>query len=240
MSLCGSQRGEGEGVSGPSEAGATEVIACPACRHLLRVPVAWLGEAVQCPQCRARFRAPVRQGERLSEPELLEAGGAAAAGNQGGRGAGAPDAALWLPAYGLIVCGLAGLIVNVLITWRLHSDPEGSRAYVQHQIERLREWGFGADEAEAEQPQRDAERGEWAMRHLPWIVPASAGAAALALLGGLSIALRWNYRLAQIGCLAAGLNPVGLCCLPGALVGLWGLILLQSEEGRGHFGLPTL
>lgn len=232
----GPKEREGEGVSGASERGSTEVISCPACRHLLRVPVAWLGEAVQCPQCRARFRAPVRQGERLSVPELLDEGQAAVAGGASG----SADAALWLPAYGLIVCGLAGLIVNILITWRLHSDPEGSRAYIQQQMERLRQWGFGAEEAEAERQQRDAERQEWATRHLPWIVPASAGAAALTLLGGISIALRWNYRLAQIGCLAAGLNPVGLCCLPGALVGLWGLLLLQSAEGRGHFGLPVL
>jgi hypothetical protein len=175
----------------------------------------------------------------LSEPELLESGKASTPAGAG-NGTGSADPALWLPAYGLIVCGLAGLIVNVLITWRLHSDPEGSRVYIQQQVERLRQWGFGEDEAEEVRPQRDAERAAWAMRHLPWIVPASAVMAALALLGGISIALRWNYRLAQIGCLAAGLNLVGLCCLPGAMVGLWGLLLLQSEEGRGHFGLPGL
>jgi hypothetical protein len=226
-------------VSGASEPKSTEVISCPACRHLLRVPVEWLGEAVQCPQCRARFRAPIRHGDRLTEPELLEPTKASSpSGPEGGTGS--ADAALWLPAYGLIVCGLAGLIVNVLISWRLHSDPEGSRAYIQGQVAQLRQWGFGEEEAEEQRPQQDAERVAWAMRHLPWIVPASAVLAALALLGGISIALRWNYRLAQIGCLAAGLNLVGLCCLPGAIVGLWGLLLLQSEEGRGHFGLPPL
>lgn len=216
-----------------SRTGTTEVIRCPVCRHLLRVPVEWLGEAVQCPQCLARFRAPVRQGDKLGEPELLQAPPSTAVAE----GVGTADPALWLPAFGLIVCGVAGLIVDVAIVWRLWSDPAGSRAYVRHQVERLREWGFGVEEAEEQRQELDERRTELVMRHLPWIVPVSGVAAALALLGGLSIALRWNYRLAQVGCVAAAWNVVGLCCLPGALVGLWGLLLLQSEEGRSHFGL---
>ena len=36
----------------------TEVIACPACKHLVRVPLDWLGTQVQCPECKAMFRAP--------------------------------------------------------------------------------------------------------------------------------------------------------------------------------------
>ncbi|MCS7021799.1 MAG: zinc-ribbon domain-containing protein [Gemmataceae bacterium] len=220
-----------------SQPGSTEVIRCPACHHLLRVPMEWLGAAVQCPECQARFRAPVRQGDHLSEPELLA--GPVGASCSSPSGTAAADPALWLPAYGLIVCGLAGLIINLFLTWRLFHDPVAARAYVQQQIERLRDWGFGNDEPEEERADRDEQRTDLAMRHLPWIVPTCTVAAALALAGGVSIALRWNYRLAQLGCVAAALNLVGLCCLPGALVGLWGLLLLQSDEGREHFGLLT-
>ncbi len=211
---------------------ATEIIRCPTCRHLLRVPQEWLGTAVQCPECRTQFQAPVRLDGGLSEPVVLQAPARAAAASP------PPDNALYLPAYGLLVCGIAGLIVNLAITWRLHADPEGSREYIRGQVAKLREYGFGADDPEELRDQLDEARTAQAMRHLPWVVPAAAVAAALALLGGLSIALRWNYRLAQLGCIAAAFNLVGLCCLPGALVGLWALLLMQSAEGRGHFGLP--
>jgi len=55
------------------------------------------------------------------------------------------------------------------------------------------------------------------------------------LLGGLSIALQWNHRLAQVACVLAALNFAHLCCVPGAVAGLWGLLMLGSEEGREHF-----
>ena len=54
-------------------------------------------------------------------------------------------------------------------------------------------------------------------------------------LGGLSIALGWNYRLAQVGCVAAALNFTHLCCVPGAIAGLWGMLMINSDEGRAHF-----
>ena len=38
----------------------TEVIACPACRHLVRVPADWLGQPVQCPQCQSDFAIGAR------------------------------------------------------------------------------------------------------------------------------------------------------------------------------------
>ena len=49
----------------------TELIACPACDRLARVPIDWLGQPVQCPQCRAMFRAPVRQWDGLTAAELI-------------------------------------------------------------------------------------------------------------------------------------------------------------------------
>jgi hypothetical protein len=48
--------------------------------------------------------------------------------------------------------------------------------------------------------------------------------------------LRWNYWLAQLGCVLAMINISQCCCVPGSLAALWGLLMLNSEEGRGHFG----
>src|SRR5207249_9757968 len=86
----------------------TEVITCPACRHLLRVPADWLGQTVQCPECKATFRAPVRDGDRLTEPELISRPAPAAAPAAARK----PDVMLLLPAFGLLFVGFAGLVVN--------------------------------------------------------------------------------------------------------------------------------
>ena len=68
-----------------------------------------------------------------------------------------------------------------------------------------------------------------------WAFPFLAGASTVAFLGGLSIALRWNHRLAQAGCIGAALNVTGLCCVPGAVAGLWGLFML--DVGRRAWAL---
>ena len=69
-----------------------------------------------------------------------------------------------------------------------------------------------------------------------WVLPLFAGVSAIVLLGGLSIVLRWSHGLAQMGCVAAALNLPHLCCVPGSIAGLWGLVMLNSAEGRAHFG----
>jgi len=209
----------------------TEVIACPACNHLLRVPFDWLGQTVQCPECRARFRAPVRTADGLTKPELIEPP------------AKPPvvvrkklDAMLLLPAFGLLFCGVAGLIINGMLTYQFLADPAGSKQYIRDQLSKLREQGLGADDPPADRDKLDVQRAEQAARAMRWVLPLFAGVSALAFLGGLSIALGRSYRLAQLGCVAAALNVAHLCCVPGAVAGLWGLLMLNSEEGRAHFG----
>ena len=143
---------------------------------------------------------------------------------------------LLLPAFGLLLCGVAGTVVNGMLTYNFLADPAGAKQYILNQMPEFRKAGFGADDPPEEREKRDAERAEKWAGNLRWVLPALTLAAALAFLGGLSIALRWNFWLAQIGCVAAALNVVGLCCVPGAISGLWGLLMLNSEEGRGHFG----
>ena len=209
----------------------TEVISCPACRHLLRVPLDWLGQAVQCPECQARFRAPVRAGDRLTEPELLERPKAAPATARPRL-----DAMLLLPAFGLLLCGVAGVIVNGMLSYRFLADPVGSKQSIRGQLENLRAYGVGANDPPQDTGKLDDERAEQTARMMRWVLPLFTLVSAVVFLGGLSMALRWNYRLAQVGCVAAALNVPHLCCVPGAIAGLWGMLMLASAEGRAHFG----
>src|SRR5947207_22781 len=99
----------------------TEVIACPACKHALRVPLDWLGTQVQCPECKAMFRAPVRANGGLTEPELISRPPSAAAPAAPKR----PDLMLLVPAFGLLFCGVAGLIANAAALYLFFSHPGG-------------------------------------------------------------------------------------------------------------------
>jgi hypothetical protein len=211
--------------------GETEVISCPACNHLLRVPLDWLGQPVQCPECKAMFKAPVRDGDGLTRPELISR--PAAAKPEAKKKL---DAMLLLPAFGLLFCGVAGLVVNGMLTYKFLADPEGSKQYIRSQLPNFRKQGLGADDPPEQRDRLDDERAEKAARAMRWVLPTFAGVSAVVFAGGLSIALRRNYRLAQVGCVAAALNVPHLCCVPGAVAGLWGLVMLNSEEGRAHFG----
>lgn len=210
----------------------TEVISCPVCKHLLRVPLDWLGQQVQCPECKAMFRAPVRDGKGgLTEPELISrpATENAIAGRK------PLDAMLLLPAFGLLFLGIAGVIVNAMLSHRFLTDQAGSKQYVRDQLVNMRQFGLGKDDPPAEQDRLDDERAESTVRVLRVALPVFTAVSGLTFLGGLSIALRWNYRLAQLGCVVAAVNVPHFCCVPGAVAGIWGLLMLGSDEGRAHF-----
>ena len=216
----------------PPETPETEVVSCPACNHLLRVPLDWLGQPVQCPECQAMFKAPARDGAGgLTAPELISRPPAAARPAARKK----PDAMLLLPAFGLLLCGVVGLTANAVLAYRMLSDPAGGKRWAKDMIPALRQAGFGAGDPPEEREKLDEQRAEEMARVFRWVFPAGAGLSALALLGGLSVVLRRSHRLAQIGCVAAAVNLPHLCCVPGALAGLWGLLMLNSEEGRAHF-----
>jgi hypothetical protein len=213
----------------------TEVISCPACRHLLRVPLAWLGEQVQCPECRAMFRAPARDAAGgLTPAELISRPAPATAPPPRKRA----DAMLLLPAFGLLFCGVAGTIVNGVQAARYLGNPRAATDDVLNVTAELRRQNVLTDgpEQPGERAKFDEQRAAEYAPLLRVTAPAFTAVSALAFLGGLSMALRWNYRLAQVGCLAALLNLPNLCCVPGGVAGVWGLLMLGSEEGRAHFG----
>jgi hypothetical protein len=209
----------------------TEVISCPACRHLLRVPMDWLGQDVQCPECKAKFKAPVKVGDKLTEPELMSRHEAAVE---------VPkkkfDRMLLIPAFGLLFCGIIGTIVNGVILSKLLFDRDGGREWATNQVIALRGVGIGnVPQPGAEEQQTEQDSNEL-LRLYRWFIPLSFLLSLGVLLGGLSIALRWSYWLAQLSCILAMLNIAHACCIPGAVAGLWGILMLNSEEGRQHFG----
>jgi hypothetical protein len=143
---------------------------------------------------------------------------------------------LLLPAFGLLLCGFAGVIVNGILAYRFRADPAIAQETIRSQLSSLRQRGLGAEDPPADRDKLDAQRAEQTVLMMRWVSPLFAGVSAVVLLGGLSIALRWNYRLAQLGCVAAAVNIPQLCCIPGAIAGVWGFVLLRSAEGRAHFG----
>ena len=210
----------------------TEVIACPACRHLVRVPLDWLGTQVQCPECKAMFRAPVRAGGTLTEPELISrpASGAPAARRK-------PDVMLLLPAFGLLFTGFAGLAINTWNAVRYVRDADAAKQDVLRIYQDARHGGVVTDgpEEPGARATFDADRAAEQAKPVRVLVPLFAVASGFVFYGGIAIVTRRHYRMAQLGCALAVVNLANGCCIPGAVAGVWGLLMLRSDEGRDHF-----
>lgn len=205
----------------------TEVASCPACNHLLRVPLELLGVRVQCPECKAFFLAPTREpngtltaSRPLPTPSVPRK---------------RADPMLLAPAFGLLLCGVAALVVNGVFTYRLAANPAAVKDAIRYQLAQLRKLGLAQDVPPAEQERAEGEQAERVLPVFRVALPVATGVSAAVLLGGLSILFRWNRRLAQLSCVLAAVNVPHLCCVPGAVVGLWGLLMLASSEGRDHF-----
>ena len=210
----------------------TEVIACPACKHLLRVPLDWLGTQVQCPECKAMFRAPVRTAGGLTEPELLARPDAAPP---------APkklDAMLLLPAFGLLFCGVTGMVVNAALLYMMLSDPAGGIGWAKGQVEALRKSGFGKVETPEKQAEADERDAVQLVRYYQWILPLALAVSAVVFAGGVSMARRRHYRLAKVACVLAAVNVahgVLRAGRGGRLVGA-----AHAELGRRPRTLPAV
>jgi len=202
----------------------TEVIACPACRHIVRIPADWLGQTVQCPECKATFTAPVREAGGLTDAVLLSQPDAKPAPPRPNE-----DRALWLPAFGLMLLGVASLVSNAVTLEAVATDRE--KFEEQKKIEAAA-WAekFGQD---PDKDGKDHPAANWQTLLGFSIWGVVCGAASFA--GGAAIALRRGYSLARIGAALAIVNFAGCCCVPGALVGGWAWMLLRTDEGRGHF-----
>jgi hypothetical protein len=204
---------------------ATEVIACPACRHAVRIPADWLGTQVQCPECKAAFTAPLREGDRLTEAVLLTQPDAKPAATRSG-----PDRGLWLPAFGLMLLGIGSLVSNSATLFAIATDRAKFEEVKKEQAADLAE-KMGQDRKAIGE---DHPAANWPVLLGVTLWSVLCGIASFA--GGAAIALRRVRRLALIGSALAVVNFAGLCCLPGALVGGWAWMRLGTDEGRAHFG----
>lgn len=204
----------------------TEVIACPACRRVVRVPADWLGQTVQCPECFATFTAPRREGDRLTEAVLLTPSKPDA---NSAPPRPAPDRALWISALGLMLLGVVSLVSNAVTLYAIVKDRDKFEAEKKEEAAKWAET-FGQD---PEKVGKEHPAANWPtlMGFTIWGVV--CGAASFG--GGAAIALRRRYWLARVGSALAILNFAGLCCVPGGIVGIWTWMMLRTDEGRGHF-----
>ena len=143
------------------------------------------------------------------------------------------DLLLMLPAFGLMVLGFASTVVNVWNSVRYLREPAAARRDATALLGKLK--GEKEPEKPDDEPARDREVADRAAQYLRVLVPMFAVVSGLEFYGGLAIVLRRHYRMAQLGCVLAALNLANGCCVPGAIVGLGGLLALLSEEGRDHF-----
>lgn len=204
----------------------TEIIACPACRHVVRVPTDWLGQTVQCPECKATFTAPVRENGRLTDPVLISAP-APVAGPRPER----TGLILTCAGVGLAFVGLASVALNVWAMAQFAGTGEGGRELVKAQLPMLRGAGFAppAGDDPAADEKVAAELAPKVFR----VLPVGVVLALVTAAGGVSMVRRRNYRLAQLGCLAAVVNIPGGCCVPGAVCAFWGMLALLGDDGFG-------
>ena len=100
-----------------------------------------------------------RMGETLTEPVLLAHPSARAPAAKKKL-----DTMLLLPAFGLLCCGVAGLIINGIQTYQFLADPNGSQQSIRDQLTRLRGAGFRADDPPTERDKRDDECAEETVR----------------------------------------------------------------------------
>ncbi len=219
------------------------LIRCPHCAHALTLPEEFLGQVVSCLECRSPFRAPVRDGDTLTDPVKLS------------RPTRIP-ARIFVPTFGLLLLGFAGLFVNLYLAWWFRADPQGAAKFAEANMYFLLETEPPAEKAKDGKPPTDAEekqsRDDQAERQQQIVKETAGKVSAEKMLrvrlafavvslgvvaGGFGFALRRGYYFCYFACLLAALNSPDIgCCFLGVVVGLWGFMVLISDEGQKHFG----
>jgi len=209
-----------------------EVISCPACRHALRVPADWLGTQVQCPECKSTFRAPTYSSDgRLGEGVLVTDGGDTTAPRR-------RKSMLMLPGIGFLLLGSVSLVLNLFSIVSMANTPEPLKKQLFENIQEARtKHGIFNDDPPDEKVRKNLDEARVVefMTYKRWGLMGCAALAAITFAGGLAIVTRRFYGLALLSCVAATLNLSSFCCLPGAPLGLWALVLLLGSTGREHF-----
>ncbi len=229
------------------------LIPCPACQRTVGLPAEALGKPVNCPHCGASFHVP--RG-RDGVPGL------AAAGAPRATFASNLPRGLVVPALALLMLGFAGLFVDGYLSYLFATRPNAEYDYAFSRAVEVRSIlsmgdtsSMASDQWEQIAPaaaagcaltiaaRADLEAAADARLAAAWqssVASAShysIAASALAAVGGLCILRGRFYWLALLGCVAAIANVNHLCCLPGGVAGLWGILSLVRDEGRLHFGI---
>ena len=101
---------------------AEYVIACPGCKAPLQVPAASVGKPAHCPHCRAAFDLPAKADGTPDEPTLRRT----------------MPRTLVYPAFLLLMLGLAGTVVNGILTAQFLLIPGSDLAFARGRVQEVR------------------------------------------------------------------------------------------------------
>ncbi len=232
---------------------ARTLLPCPGCGRTLGLPPEALGKPLNCPHCGVNFHVP--RGPD-GTPGAVEAGAPKA------RFAAGLPRGFVVPALMLLMLGFAGLFVDGYLSYLFATRPNADYDYAYNRVIEARsivsmgdtspaasdDWeqrapasvGGCAMAVSAGEILEDAANAKLARAWQPSVAPAShysVVASALAAFGGFCILRGRFYWLAIVGCVAAIANVNHLCCIPGGVAGVWGILSLVRDDGRLHFGI---
>lgn len=227
------------------------IIHCPnpVCQRLLNLPSEAIGKPISCPYCRSSIRIEWSEQGAAQEVRLGQTGGLRI------------PRMLQVPGFLLLILGVAGIFVNLYVAGRIDNEAGFALTYARDRVRDLRQatglsgfsntsrdsdevgpWELFAAAAgpaalATEQMRADEELAQtWAPRMQP-LHYLFAGVSLISAIGGVCILRGRGYWFAFIGCLAAILNLNNACCFPGAIGGIWGILVLIRDDGRVHFGI---
>ncbi len=229
-------------------------ITCPnrACGQPLNLPSEAVGQPLSCPHCRSSLHVS------LTPEGSVESITMAVAGWRVPR-------QYFVPGLALLMVGLTAMVMNGYLAARCYSDDRFALDYARNRARDLRngqEVNFLQDDTKRKEATSDELFGALAgsaaayavpanademtgQMWAPWIYPSRFVAMALgafSALGGYCMLRGRGYLIACAGCIAAILNVNELaCCVPGALAGIWGILMLVRDDGRRYFRIaPNL
>jgi hypothetical protein len=219
----------------------------PKCGRALNLPAAAVGRPLSCPHCRTAIGISLGADGTPTAPHALG-------------GTWRVPRMFLVPGFAVLILGFAGAFVNGYVAADASTRPEAALEHSRRLVGDLRSFEgltgpsreskgkgeptpqdlFAAVAGQAarvgEQHRADeALAAAWAP-HVFTVHAVFAAVSGVAGAGGLAILRgRW-YWLAILGCVASILNLNTGCCVPGAVAGIWGLLMLVRDEGRKHFG----
>ncbi len=225
------------------------LITCPhpSCRQPLNLPTDAIGKSLSCPHCGTRIGLAMNPDGTPGEPRVV------------GSVRWVPRMFL-VPGFALLILGVAGTLVNGYVFADAYGRPDVQLNHGRRMVNNLRSFEaltapagearkskdvtpqdlFAAIAGQAarvaEQERGDAALAEAWSKNVVNIYGLSAAVSVVTALGGFAILRgRW-YWLALLGCAAAAVNLNEGCCIPGAIAGLWGFLMLVRDDGRRYFG----